>query len=262
MQIGCCVPMDQYEAAVRAGYAYVEFPAWEVEALPPEALAAAAETLRRLGVPCLRLNAYCRGVPAIVGEGADAGQAASYAQRLMEKAAVLGAACVGVGAPPARRLPEGYDRDLADRQCEAFLRITAQAAAPYGIQVLVEAIQQGMCSYMNRTEEALDMVRRVDLENVGLVVDLYHMETQGEDWSALGRYLPWTRHLHVSTVGEGLRRGLYGPGDEALCARTFRAILDSGYDGTVSLEPDAAELTPAALETALRIMRRSCGAGN
>jgi hypothetical protein len=84
------------------------------------------------------------------------------------------------------------------------------------------------------------------------------MQTEQEDWDTLGSYIPWTRHMHVSTVGVGLARGLYGPADAAECERTFRAIAKSGYNGTVSIEPDASALTPEAVQTALKLMREAC----
>lgn len=258
MQIGCCAPIEKYAQIVSDGYDYVEFPAWEVASLTEAQLQAVIQSIEEKGVPCLRLNAYCKGTPAIVGEGYSRESALRYAENLMEKAARLHVRCVGIGAPSARNIPEGFDRALADKQCEEFLRTTAEVAAGYGIQILVEAVQRGMCNYMNRTEEALRMAETLDMDNVGLVVDLYHMQTENEDWDTLGTYVPRMRHMHVSTVGAGLARGLYGPEDAAECERTFRAIAESGYRGTVSIEPDAPALTPEATQTALQLMREAC----
>lgn len=258
MEIGCCAPIERYTQIVSAGYDYVEFPAWEVASLTELQLQAVIRSIEEKGVPCLRLNAYCKGIPVIVGEGYSRENTLRYAETLMEKAARLQVQCVGIGAPSARNLPAGFDRALADRQCEEFLRTTAEVAAGYGVHVLVEAVQRGMCNYMNRTEEALRMVQKLNMEHVGLVVDLYHMQTEQEDWDTLETYIPWTRHMHVSTVGAGLARGLYGPGDQAECERTFCAIAKSGYRGTVSIEPDASALTPEATQTALQLMRQVC----
>ena len=190
MQIGCCAPIEKYAQIVSDGYDYVEFPAWEVASLTEAQLQAVIQSIEEKGVPCLRLNAYCKGTPAIVGEGYSRESALRYAENLMEKAARLHVRCVGIGAPSARNIPEGFDRALADKQCEEFLRTTAEVAAGYGIQILVEAVQRGMCNYMNRTEEALRMAETLDMDNVGLVVDLYHMQTENEDWDTLGPMSP------------------------------------------------------------------------
>ena len=165
---------------------------------------------------------------------------------------------IGIGAPKARILPDGYDRALADSQCARFLRITAEEAAPYGITLLIEAVQKGMCNYLNTMADAQTMMRRIALPEVRLMADLYHMETQGEDWNTLRNYMADIRHVHVSTVGPGLTRGLYGLKDEIICAQAFRAIRAAGYSGTVSIEPDAAELNEQTMKTALEMMRRAC----
>ena len=257
MRLGCCVPIEKYELTAAVGYDYAELPAWQVQALDEAALRALLEKKAALGLPVLRLNAYCPGTPVIAGPGADDVCTRDYARVLMRKAAALGVETIGIGAPKARILPEGYDRALADSQCERFLRVTAEEAAPYGITLLIESVQKGMCNYLNTMADARAMMRRLALPGVRLMADLYHMETQGEDWRELGDYLADIRQVHVSTVGQGLARGLYGAGDEAACGAAFRAIRASGYSGTVSIEPDAAELNEQTMKTALDLTRRA-----
>lgn len=255
MRFGCCAPMERYEEIARAGYDYIELPAWQVAEV--EDITPLREKIKQVGLPCLRLNSYCKGTPAIVGPTFDPEAVERYAKRLMERAEALGVECVGVGAPAARRLPEGYDRALADRQCEEFTRITAREAQRRGIWLLLEAVQKGFCNYLNETPQALEMVERLALPNVALVVDLYHMETMGESWDTLPRYLGMTHHVHVSTVGEGLARGLYGAEDEETCRAAFAALTKAGYDGTVSIEPDAVAITPQAVTLALELMKKA-----
>lgn len=258
MRIGCCVPVEWYEQTVEAGYDYVEFPAWQIESLTQEALEGLKTKIHQMGVPCIRLNAYCKGVPKIVGDGYDEEQVREYAESLMKKAGELGVECIGIGAPPARQLSENYDVKKADVQCERFLRITAKEASAWGITLLLEALQKGVCNYLNEMAPALEMVRRVDLPNVRLMADLYHMETQGESWDTLPAYIDWIGHVHVSTVGEGLKRGLYEEKDRRACEDAFRAIARCGYNGTVSIEPDAAQLNGNAMKAALALMRQAC----
>jgi len=257
MRFGCCAPIQKYDEIAAAGYDYIEFPAWQVAELRDDEVRGLAAKIQRTGMPCPRLNSYCRGDPAIVGPRYDSAAVRAYAKKLMKNAAALRVECIGVGAPGARMLPEGYDPALADRQCEEFMRITAAEAAPYGIWLLLEAVQRNMCDYLNETARAKEIVERLDLENAALVVDLYNMKTQGESWDTLPDYLPLTRHIHVSTIGPGIARGQYGIEDADECDKTFAAIVKSGYDGTVSLEPDAARLNPDADKLALELMRKA-----
>lgn len=258
MQIGCCVPTALYEQAVSEGYDYVEFSGWEIAEMSVEAVAALGEKLRKTGVPCLRFNAYCKSSPAIVGPNSEESVTRRYAEDLMKKASMLGVRGIGVGSPAARQLPDGYDRGLADRQCEQFFRVTAEAAAPYGITVLVEAVPYKMCNYMNELSQAADLVRRLHTDNIRMIVDLFNMELNGESWQDVAQQIPLAGHVHMSTTGEGIARCAYGRGDEEACLQAFQTIVNAGYDGTVSLEADASELVGGAGKLSLDIMRSSC----
>lgn len=257
MQIGCCMPVTKYDELAKIGYDYVEFPAWQVAEMSEEDCHVLAEKLAG-SIPCIRLNAFCRGTPAIVGDAYCPDAAREYAEKLAKNASILGVQCIGIGSPAARKLPEGYDMELADRQCVEFVRITARAAAAYGIDILLEAVHRGFCNYLNATDHAMALVNTIAEPNVRLVVDLYNMALQGEDISTLGRYIPLTRHLHVSTAGEGLARGLYGDEDADACLKDFEAIAATSYRETVSIEPDAAALTVESAAKALDLMRRTC----
>ena len=258
MLLGCCVPIEKYELAAGVGYDYAELPAWQVHALGEDELRTLTERKNAVGLPIPRLNAYCPGTPAIVGSRADNNETRIYARKLMKNAAVLGVKTIGVGAPKARTLPLGFDRSTADAQCTEFFKITAEEAAVYGITLLIESVQRGMCNYINTMREAAEMMRRINLPNVRLMADLYHMEKEKEDWAGLKDYMADIGHMHVSTVGLGNARGLYGEENAADCRRAFEAIRAAGYDDTVSIEPDADELSEETMTTALKLMRQAC----
>ncbi len=257
MMIGCCAPAEKVKQVAADGYDYIELPGFQLAAMSEAEIDALAAELAAAGLPALRLNSYCSGSPAICGPAFDAAAAKEYAERLSRYAHKLGIKTLGVGAPAARRLPEGFDRTLARSQCEEFLRVTCAAAAPYGIDVLLEALQPGCCNFVNDTAEAFDIAEKLALPNLFLVLDLYHMKNNGESWNDVPRYISLTRHAHISTTLEGNSRGLYGAGSEEECRDAFAALKAAGYTGTVSIEPDPSALTPEATAECLALMR-SC----
>ena len=95
------------------------------------------------------------------GPGQNLDEARAYARKLAAYASELSVDQVGIGAPGSRRLPEGYDRALANRQMKEFLRYTADEFAAYDIYVSLEAVGECYCNYINRLEEAKDMVETV-----------------------------------------------------------------------------------------------------
>ncbi|MCR4711890.1 MAG: sugar phosphate isomerase/epimerase [Clostridia bacterium] len=257
MQFGCCIPLDFYEAAADNGCDYVEFPVWQLSRITEAEAARLGERTRERGVLCTRMNSYAMGKPAIVGPAFSPQEVKSYAQDVCRKASHFNVDSICIGAPSARKIPAGYDYRQAEKQCIEFLKITAEEANPYGMLLSLEAVQKDMCNYLNVTEEAQRIVKDLGLPGIRLLVDLYHMETMQEDWNRLTGYLPDTCHLHVSTVKAGIHRGLYDEASREACRKAFRAIAAAGYDGTVSVEPDYEELTPAALARSMRIMKES-----
>ena len=62
------------------------------------------------------------------------------------------------------------------------------------------------------------------------MADLYHLETQGEDWRELAYYLSDIRHVHISTVGQGPAQGLYSVGDaDACCDVANEAAVNAAF---------------------------------
>ena len=81
MQIGCCMPVTKYDELAKIGYDYVEFPAWQIAEMSEEDCRILAKKLAD-GIPCVRLNAFCRGTPAIVGDAYCPDATREYAEKL------------------------------------------------------------------------------------------------------------------------------------------------------------------------------------
>lgn len=258
MEIGCCVPMEKYQAAADAGFDFVELPGWQLAAYDFTMFKQFVQVTNMVYLPVTRINSYCSGQPKIVGDGFDPAEIRNYARGLFIKAEMLGVECVGIGAPNARKLPEGYDMALADEQCLEFLDITCREARDCGVDVLLEAIHPGFCNYLNDTAKAVELIERSGISNLHLVLDLYHMKRSGESWDHIAEYVPYMKHLHISTDLGGTSRGIYLEEDREELRETLSAIQKSGYKGTVSLEPEASRTDPKELTATLKMMRELC----
>ena len=61
--------------------------------------------------------------------------------------------------------------------------------APYGITVCVEPLGRCFCNFINDLSEAEEIIVRVGAKNLGMVVDFYNMEQNGDADQDLGKYL-------------------------------------------------------------------------
>jgi sugar phosphate isomerase/epimerase len=134
-----------------------------------------------------------------------------YALRSVDAAAALGvpSVCLGLHQPltPAQQeahwfwlAPGAEDPDdpaVRDQAVERFRRIGEHAAAA-GVQISLEMYEG---TYLGTSQGAVDLVRDIDLANVGLCPDIgniVRLHRPVEDWRVmLERMLPYTNYWQV-----------------------------------------------------------------
>ena len=155
------------------------------------------------------------------------------APAVREYAEVLGCPRVhvmsGVGDPDDRgRRLDTYRANLA---------WAAGEAAGLGVDLLVEALNpRDVPSYLiARQEEAHALVRELGLPNVGVQLDLYHLQvTEGDVTVTLRRDVPTGRVHHLQIAGVPDRRE--PDSGELDVAHVCRVVDESGFDGWVGCE--------------------------
>ena len=239
MEIGCCISSGNIGKLPECGFDFVELPGKELFRMEPGQITALRRRLDKRNLRCKSLNAYCPENIIIAGPGQNLGEARAYARKIAAYASELSVVQVGVGAPRSRCLPVGYDRTIANEQLKEFLRYTADEFAAYDIYVSLEAVGECYCNYINRLEEAKDILDSVRHPFLRMVLDFYNMEQSGEADMDLKQYVPFAAHVHISD-DEGIpdRRGFLRPDRYACHEGRLHSLVEAGYDGTVSLEVD------------------------
>jgi hydroxypyruvate isomerase len=234
--------LDRFEAAASAGFRAVEF-------LFPYAYAA-EEIQARLHAHGLQLVLH--NLPAGDWEAGERGIAClpdrvdefrTGVERAVSYARALGVTQLNclAGKAPAD-LPEAVlHRTLVDN-----LRHAAQRLAVEGMRLLVEPINRHDIPgfYLNRTQQALDLLDEVGAENAFLQYDLYHAQrTEGELAATLEKHLGRIAHVQVAD-----NPGRHEPGTgEIHYGFLFRHLDRLGYRGWVGCEYKPASSTEAGL---------------
>jgi 2-dehydrotetronate isomerase len=223
--------LDRFEAAAAAGFKGIEFlfPYDHPAAVIADLLDRNNLTNVLFNMPAGDWQAGERGVAALPGREsefrASVELAISYARAW--KTPLLH---VLAGILPIERQREEF-RDVY----LANLRYAAVQAAAYGITLLVEAINPtDIPGYLIGTQEqSLDICTAVQLENVRMQLDLYHLQmTQGNLAAALRRYRGIYAHVQVAGVP-----GRNEPDLGEVNYRYLFSLLDElGYQGWVGCE--------------------------
>jgi len=130
-----------------------------------------------------------------------------------------------------------------DARAAAQLHELAQRASARGFRVGYEAL--AWSKHVATFDRALKIVEQADHPNLGLVLDSFHTLVRTDDWSSLSK-TPADRIFFVQ-LGDAAREAddalsirrhhsrLPGEGDLDV-PKFLRAVLDTGYEGTISLE--------------------------
>lgn len=191
-------------------------------------------------------NVFLPGDLAVVGAAVDEGRLEIYAREALRRLEVLGIERAVFGSGAARNVPDGFSRDHARRQLGAFLARVAALGSPE-VVVCLEHLRRAETNIVNSLQEAGELVEAIGAEQLGLVVDGYHLEEEDEDPKVVRRFAALVRHVHVCGSG----RTPPAASDAKRLAELFDELAGVGYVGRCSIECRWTEIVaeaPAALD--------------
>jgi D-psicose/D-tagatose/L-ribulose 3-epimerase len=171
--------------------------------------------------------------------------AAAYLDRLVELAAACGSP--HVCGPMYSAVGKAHPHEPQERQREwdravAGIRAAAERAAARGVRLAIEPLNRYETDIVNTAEQALALCANVGADNVGLLLDTYHLNIEekstGDAIRAAGDRL---FHVHACENDRGTPGTGHVPWPEV-----FAALRDIGYGGQMVIE----SFTPAVVEIA------------
>ena len=144
----------------------------------------------------------------------------------------LGGDILVFGSPAQRRIPAGATRDMAlDYAADTFRRAAA-GIADAGVRLCLEPLSPPEADFINTAAEGIELLDRIAHPNFVLHLDVKAMSTEDVPATELiYRHAGRTGHFHANDPNKR------GPGFGATdFVPIFKALLDSAYDGWVSVE--------------------------
>lgn len=142
--------------------------------------------------------------------------------------------------------PVGVDQDTIRETFVGNLRFAAAELKRAGIRLLVEPINTFDIPgfYVNRTQQALDLIDEAGGDNLYLQYDIYHMQRmEGELAATLQKHLPRIAHVQLAD-----NPGRHEPGTGEINYPFLFGHLDAiGYEGWIGCEYKPATTTDAGL---------------
>jgi sugar phosphate isomerase/epimerase len=201
-----------------------------------------AVTARIIADTGLRVSSLCRGGFLTAADSTQRGRALEDNRRAIEEAAALGTSCLVmvVGG-----LPQG-SRDLAGARGRVAdgVAVLAPYAEECGVRLALEPMHPIYCAdrgVLSTLGQALDMAERFPAEQVGVVIDSFHVwwdpDVLSQIRRAAGRICSfqvcdWITPLPPDAL---LSRGMMGDGHIDFTVLR-RAVDAAGYRGDIEVE--------------------------
>lgn len=146
----------------------------------------------------------------------------------MDGKILSGVSYAGWGVPPYE-----FEKEVLLENSVKGMKEVSKVAKEYGITYGIEAVNRFEGVIVNTAKEALDYVNRVDMENVGILLDTYHMNIEENN---IGDAIRTAGDKLVGFhVGENNRTA---PGRGHLdWDEIFTALKDVNYSGRIVAEP-------------------------
>ncbi|MEE4597737.1 sugar phosphate isomerase/epimerase family protein [Streptomyces sp. DSM 41524] len=202
---------------------------------------AAAELVRGAG---LTVTSLCRGGFFTASEPEARATALADNRRAIDEAATLGTdtlVLVSGGLPPGSR-----DLFAARERIADALGELAPYAADHGVRLAIEPLHPMYASdrcVVSTLAQALDLAERFPADQVGVVVDTYHLwwdDTVADQIARAGaaaRIAAFQLADWVTPLPEGVLLGRGQLGDGSVDFRWFRERVDAtGYTGPIEVE--------------------------
>jgi len=219
-----------YNQALAMGFDYIEASAGEILALSAGELDALIE-LRLDGEFAVRyVNSFVRADLKICT--ADKTLLEQYVYNAVGRIAALGAGVIIFGSGKAREYPASMTHAEGMEKFLDFTKLCARAAGEYGIKIALEPLNRGETNILNSVAEGVRTARELNLPEVVVLADAFHMALEGETAEVVVRNADLISHLHISEAP-----GRYYPGKNGgeYLIRFARELKKAGFakDATV-----------------------------
>ncbi|MFI6485697.1 sugar phosphate isomerase/epimerase family protein [Nonomuraea sp. NPDC050663] len=206
-----------------------------------------AESVKLVREAGLRVSSLCRGGFLTTGSA----ESLDDNRRAIDEAAELEAACLVLvvgglpGVTPGEPLGP-FSRDLggARERVAESLAVLAPYAGERGVKLAIEPLHPMYCAdraVVSTLGQALDIAERLPAEQVGVVVDTFHVWWDPQVFEQIARAgerifsYQVCDYLHPLPADVLLGRGMMGDGVIDFAPIT-RAVLAAGYTGDVEVE--------------------------
>lgn len=245
IRLGVCTDVQNINEIAEIGFDYLEFNLAKLAGLNEAEYKEVCDIVDRAPIKVEACNCMLPGEIKVVGEAVNAQIIHEYLDRAFSRAKRLGVKVIVFGSGNSRRVPEGFDTAVAWRQIGNYLRMAQRHAMENDLTVVIEPLRAGECNIMNFVSEATLMASLIQMPNIAVLADTYHMALGSEPLNALTMAGAQLKHVHIANA---IGRKFPKEGDGERYPEIFETLKEMGYEGRVSIEAGCDDFSKDARE--------------
>ena len=239
MKIGCTAGVNQSEKIrqiAEAGYDYIEAPLANLVCASDDEVREFLKALEKYSIPCTAANMLFPCNMRLTGEGFNASVIEDYLNVAFERAQEVGIETVVFGSGAARRIPDGFDRNVALEQIkEVCMHYLSPVARKNGITVAIENLNSGETNLFNTVSETADFVGGIACDNIKVLCNNFQMVLEQEEYSVI-RKIGKNGIIALAHVANPDRIGFPTVNDPHDYSEFFDSLKNVGYEGGITVD--------------------------
>ncbi len=165
---------------------------------------------KTLKTPIYAFNIFIPGELKVIGPDVNEPAILEYVEKVMERLSRTDTKMIVWGSGGSRRLPDGFDREIAVNQFITIAKKIAILAKKYNITVALEPLNTTETNFINSVKEALYVVKKVNQKNLRLNVDIYHMLKDNEGPAIIAKTKNYIVHCEIAEKDNRTAPGVIG----------------------------------------------------
>lgn len=231
IRLGLCADVRNIKEIEALGFDFVDGKLSQLASLSDEEFEEVVKIVSSSSIKVEKMAILLPKTMSVIGEKYNEEEMVAYLEGAFSRMKRLGADVISFGSGKSRMIPEGMNYQTAFAQLVHVTTVIATFAAKYGIKVAIEPLNRNETNLINTLSEGAALQSMVNMENVGLLADAYHMQVESENMKKLVFCSP-LMHTHIA-----LKDGRKYPTESLAEVEEFFAFLkEAGYDGTLSIE--------------------------
>ena len=179
MKIGFCAKIDRIEEVTAAGYDYIELPVSGAAAWTEAEFRQNLALLEASGIPAPSYNVLFPGEIKLLNPATKDEEITAYLHHAFARVREMGGKTVVFGSGGSRKRPEDMPYDEAFRRLIEVTRLIGETATQYGVTIVIEPLNRRETNMINSVGEGACLRAAVNLPNVQLLADYYHVAAEG-----------------------------------------------------------------------------------